>query len=147
MNSQTGSAGGVPPDSPQSARTTPIARNGGVIRASTIKETPDEGRPLMLKRVINIDHHTADLSVTWVRIWGHHDRMLNELSDRAYYIIEGEGRFQVGDGAPIETVRAGDFVYIPRTVPYEFDGQMRYLVINGPAYRPASDKVLTPVMK
>ena len=147
MKSQTGSAGGASSGGQQPERNSLIARNGGVIRVSTIKETPDEGRPLMLKRVINIDQHTADLSVTWVRIWGHHDRMLNELSDRAYYIIEGEGRFQVGEGAPIETVRAGDFVFIPRNVPYEFDGEMRYLVMNGPAYRAGSDKVLPSVMK
>ena len=115
-----------------------------IIHLGNLPETPQEPRPLTLKRVINIDEHTADISVTWTRIWGHHDRVVNEISDRVYYIIEGEGRFQVGDGAPIENASAGDIVFIPRNVPYEFDGTMRYIVMNGPAYRTASDKVLPP---
>jgi mannose-6-phosphate isomerase-like protein (cupin superfamily) len=131
----------------QPARSSAVARHGGVIPGNSVPEAPQEPRPLVLKRVINIDEHTADISVTWVRLWGHHDRIVNEISDRVYYIIDGEGRFQVGDGAPIEKVTAGDFVYIPRNVPYEFDGQMRYIVMNGPAYRTASDQMLPPVMK
>lgn len=115
-----------------------------IIRPNAMPESPQEPRPLVLKRVINIDEHTADISVTWVRIWGHHDRVVNAISDRVYYIIDGDGRFQVGDGAPIEAVSAGDFVLIPKNVPYEFDGNMRYVVMNGPAYRTASDQVLPP---
>ena len=113
-----------------------------IIHTEDFPESPQDGRPLMLKRVINIDDHTDQLSVTWVRIWGHHDRVVNHISDRVYYVIEGEGRFQVGDDAPAETVRAGEFVFIPRDVPYEFEGEMRYIVMNGPAYRTASDEVL-----
>ena len=115
-----------------------------IIHAGDLPETLQEPRPLALKRVVNIDEHGPDLSVTWARMWGHHDRVVNEISYRAYYIIEGDGRFQVGDGAPIESVSAGDFVLIPRNVPYEFDGTMRYIVMNGPAFRTASDKVLPP---
>ena len=132
-----------------SEQTAPAKRaaKGGVIRGASIPEVPQEGRPLVLKRVINIDEHTPDISVTWVRSWGHHDRVVNEISDRVYYVIEGEGRFQVGDGGPIEKAAAGDFVFIPRNVPYEFDGRMRYIVMNGPAYRTNSDKVLPAALK
>jgi len=113
-----------------------------IIRTEEFPESPQDGRPLMLKRVVNIDEHSNDISVTWVRIWGHHDRVVNHISDRVYYVIDGEGRFQVGDDAPIDTVRAGEFVLIPKDVPYEFEGEMRYIVMNGPAYRTASDEVL-----
>jgi mannose-6-phosphate isomerase-like protein (cupin superfamily) len=113
-----------------------------IIRGNEVAEVAQEGRPLALKRVVNVDEHTPQISVTWARLWGHHDRVVNEISDRVYFIIEGEARFQVGDDAPIETVEAGDFVFIPQSVPYEFDGMMRYIVMNGPAYRTASDKVL-----
>lgn len=118
-----------------------------IIRPNDLPETPQDPRPLVLKRVINIDDHTPDISVTWVRIWGHHDRVVNDISDRVYYIIDGEGRFQVGDGAPIEAVQGGDFVFIPKGVAYEFDGQMRYVVMNGPAYRTASDQVRPPAFE
>ena len=113
-----------------------------IIRPDDVPETPQDPRPLALKRVINIDEHTDQLSVTWVRLWGHHDRVVNHISDRVYYVIEGGALFQVGDGMPIETVTAGDFVFIPKDVPYEFEGEMRYVVMNGPAYRTASDVVL-----
>lgn len=113
-----------------------------IIRPTDVPEQPQEPRPLVLRRVINIEEHTTDLSVTWVRLWGHHDRVVNHISDRAYYIIEGAARFQVGDNTPIEDVAAGDFVFIPRDIPYEFEGEMLYIVMNGPAYRADSDEVL-----
>jgi mannose-6-phosphate isomerase-like protein (cupin superfamily) len=113
-----------------------------IIHPDDLPETLQEPRPLALKRVINIDEHTSQISVTWTRLWGHHERVVNEISDRVYYIIEGEARFQVGDGSAIESVAAGDFVFIPRNVPYEFEGTTRYIVMNGPAYRTASDQVL-----
>jgi mannose-6-phosphate isomerase-like protein (cupin superfamily) len=116
-----------------------------IIRPDDVPETPQEPRPLALKRVINFEEHTQDISVTWVRLWGHHDRVVNQISDRVYYVIEGEARFQVGDGSPIEGVAVGDFVFIPRNVPYEFEGTMRYIVMNGPAYRPDSDIKLPSV--
>ena len=112
-----------------------------IIRPGDVPEQSQE-RPLVLRPVINIEEHTSDLSVTWVRLWGHHDRVVNHISDRAYYVIEGSARFQVGDNAPVEDVAAGDFVFIPRDVPYEFEGEMLYIVMNGPAYRADSDEVL-----
>ena len=116
-----------------------------IIDTDDFPESPQDGRPLVLKRVVNIDEHTDQISVTWVRIWGHHDRVVNQISDRVYYVIEGQVRFQVGADAPVETVRSGEFVFIPRGVPYEFEGEMRYIVMNGPAYRTASDEVLPNV--
>ncbi len=116
-----------------------------IIHPEDVPEVDQDPRPLGLKRVINIEEHSTELSVTWVRLWGHHDRVVNRISDRAYYIIEGEARFQVGDDAPIEAANAGDFVFIPRDVPYEFEGTMRYVVMNGPAYRTDSDVKLPSV--
>jgi mannose-6-phosphate isomerase-like protein (cupin superfamily) len=97
--------------------------------------------------VVNIDEHSSQISVTWARIWGHHDRVVNQISDRVYYIIEGEARFQVGEGGAVESVAAGDFVFIPRAEPYEFEGNMLYIVMNGPAFRTGSDQVLPSVLR
>jgi mannose-6-phosphate isomerase-like protein (cupin superfamily) len=113
-----------------------------IIHCAELPEMPQEGRPLVLKRVINAEEHTANLSLTWVRIWGHHERVVNAVCDRAYYVIAGAGRFQVGDGAAIEPVSAGDAVFIPAGTPYEFEGRMTYLVANGPAFIAGSDQVL-----
>jgi mannose-6-phosphate isomerase-like protein (cupin superfamily) len=115
-----------------------------IIRHGDIPEELQPGRPLSLRRFITADEHTANISMTWVHIWGHHDRVVNAGCDRVYYILDGEGTFQVGDGAPIEAVGPGDVVYIAQGVPYEFEGHMRYIVMNGPAFTAGSDKVLPP---
>jgi mannose-6-phosphate isomerase-like protein (cupin superfamily) len=88
-----------------------------------------------------VETHTPAISVTWVRIWGRHERVVNSSCDRVYYIISGSGRFQVGD-APAGSAEAGDFVFIPRDTSYEFEGSMTYIVMNGPAFTPGSDRVL-----
>jgi mannose-6-phosphate isomerase-like protein (cupin superfamily) len=111
------------------------------IRLQDLDEIREEGYPLVMKTVVNRSEHSKDISITWVEIWGHHQRMVCDVSDRPYYIIEGEGVFQLADGEPFE-VTAGDFVYIPRGVPYEFSGDMTYLVMNGPAFVPGSDQVI-----
>jgi mannose-6-phosphate isomerase-like protein (cupin superfamily) len=111
------------------------------IRVEDVPEIREEGYPLVMKKVIHRDDHSQDISITWVEIWGHHQRMVCDISDRPYYIIQGEGVFQLGDGEPFE-VSGGDFVFIPRGVPYEFSGHMTYLVMNGPAFLPGSDQVI-----
>ena len=73
-----------------------------IIHPDSVLEERQEGRPLVLKRLINVDDHGANLSVTWVRLAGHHDRIANDTCDRVYYVIEGSARFQAGDGAPVE---------------------------------------------
>jgi mannose-6-phosphate isomerase-like protein (cupin superfamily) len=111
------------------------------------QDVPNERQPersLFLKRLIRGDIHSPNLSVTWVRINGHHDRIVNHVCDRVYYVLEGAGQFQLEDG-PLEHVEAGDAVFIPRGTPYEFGGEMTYLVINAPAFVPDSDRVLPSV--
>ena len=94
-----------------------------------------------MKKVVEREQHSDAISVTWVRIWGHHKKMVCDDSDRVYYIIEGQGEFQVGEDPP-GRVATGDFVFIPGGVPYVFDGDMKYLVMNGPAFLPGSDREL-----
>jgi mannose-6-phosphate isomerase-like protein (cupin superfamily) len=118
-----------------------------IIHLERVLAERQPGRPLVLKRIVTAEQHTPALSVTWVRIDGHHDRVLNAACDRAYYVIEGSGRFQVGDGAPVEPVATGDFVYVARGTPYEFEGAMTYLVVNGPAFTPGSDRVLPSTLR
>ena len=111
-----------------------------IIKLDQLPEITETDQPLVMKQAIHRQHGPG-ISVTWVKIWGHHKKMVCDISDRAYYIISGKGEFQVGDDPP-GAVEAGDFVYIPRGVPYVFDGDMTYLVMNGPAFLPGSDKLL-----
>ena len=114
-----------------------------------LEDVPLEAQPersLVLRRAITAEAHSEALSVTWVSIDGRHPRVVNQTSDRVYYVLDGSGRFQVGDGVPWGEVAAGDFVFVPRGTPYEFEGEMRYLVMNGPAFRAGSDEVLESAM-
>lgn len=112
-----------------------------LIRVEDVPEIREEGYPLVMKKVIHRDAHSKDISITWVEIWGHHQRMVCDVSDRPYYIIEGTGVFQLGEDEPFP-VSGGDLIFVPRGVPYEFSGQMTYLVMNGPAFLPGSDRVI-----
>ncbi|MGJ0506943.1 MAG: cupin domain-containing protein [Methylocystis sp.] len=56
--------------------------------------------------------------------------------DEAYYVIEGEVAFQIGDRR--ELVRAGDFVYAPGGTVHAFQGASkspaRLLIFDAPAH-------------
>ncbi len=109
-----------------------------IIKAQDVPELREEGYPLVMKKIIYRGQHSDNISVTLVKMWGHHKKMVCHASDRAYYIIEGEGEFQVGDDPPGQVI-GGDFVFVPAGVPYVFDGHITYLVMNGPAFTPGSD--------
>jgi mannose-6-phosphate isomerase-like protein (cupin superfamily) len=109
-----------------------------IIRSEDVPQVESEHNPLVMKKVINRDEHSEAISVTWVKIWGYHKKMRCDAADRVYYIIEGDGEFQVGDD-PSGKVTGGDYVFIPRGVPYVFEGHMTYLVMNGPAFAPDFD--------
>jgi mannose-6-phosphate isomerase-like protein (cupin superfamily) len=94
--------------------------------------------PLVMRRLLDAERHTDALSITWVSIWGRHERLRTDASDRAYFLVTGTARFQVGDG-PWEEVAAGDVVLVRRGQPYELEGTCTYLVINAPAFRPGDD--------
>ena len=113
-----------------------------IIKLDDLSDITEDGYPLVMKKAIHRAKHGDGISVTWVKIWGHHKKMVCDVSDRAYYIIEGEGKFQVGEDAEWGQVAAGDFVFIAKGVPYVFEGHMTYLVMNGPAFLPGSDQVL-----
>ena len=95
-------------------------------------------KPVLMKALLS-RKHTETISVTWVELAGRCcEQMTCEISDRVYYLLGGQGEFQVGDD-PVERVGKGDLVFIPKGVPYVFSGDMTYLVINVPAFVPGSD--------
>ena len=105
-------------------------------------EAPElEGQPLLMRTYITRDKHSENISITWVKLSGKHSKMVNELSDRVYYIIDGKATFMVGDKEP-GRVTKGDFVFIPKGTPYSFEGSITFLVMNGPAFVSGSDKIV-----
>jgi hypothetical protein len=83
------------------------------------------------------------ISLTRYTFRGRYKPMYCDTSDRIYYIIDGEvTNFRVGDEV-YSKVRKGDLVFIPKDTPYCMDwAECEYMVINGPAFQPGSDKPL-----
>jgi uncharacterized cupin superfamily protein len=112
-----------------------------IIKLDDVPDINQPPRPLIMKKVINRDQHSDLISLTWVRIWGRHEKVVCERSDRVYYIIDGQAEFQVGQDPPVR-VTGGDVVFIAKGVPYVFEGHMTYVVMNGPAFLEGSDTVV-----
>ncbi len=110
-----------------------------IIKFSDTQTDTQGERPLVLKRIIN-QSVTPSISLTWVSLYGRHEKVVNDISDRVYYIIDGEADFDVG--GELGSVTGGDVVYIPKGVPYVFTGHMTYVVMNSPGYVPESDRVV-----
>ena len=121
-----------------------------VIRLADVPEAAQIGPGLdtiIIKKVIGsrerdpafeMPDETPSLSITHVKIWGSLGRSSNEETDRAMFIVDGDGVARVGE-EPAQGFGSGDFILIPKGVPYECDGNFTYLVINSPAYREGTD--------
>lgn len=110
----------------------------GVIRPGDLALESEKENPLSFRRIVRRDRHGSGISMTWIRLKGRHRRIVCHESDRVYYILAGSADFRLGDSPPEKTV-AGDSVFIPRGTPYDFTGEIDYLVMNGPAFLPDSD--------
>ena len=122
-----------PPSDPSAA--------AAVIRPGALPIETEAENPLTYRRLVRRDLHGPGLSVTWIALRGRHRRILCHESDRVYYVLSGSADFALGD-APPQRVTSGDCIFIPRGTAYRFEGQIDYLVMNGPAFRPGSDEYL-----
>lgn len=109
-----------------------------LIRAVDRKEVSDPRDAVTMRSLITAAEHGPDLSVTSIRLQGRHRRLRTERSTRVYYVIDGCAAFSVGDSQPFVAQR-GDAVIVAPGTPYEFEGNMTYLVINTPAFQDGDD--------
>ena len=121
-----------------------------VIRLADVPEIAQIGPDrdtIVMKKVIGsaerdagfeMPDETPSLSITHVKIWVSLQRTANEKTDRAMFIVDGDGVARVGDERS-QRFGPGDFILIPKRVPYGCDGNFTYLVINSPAYREGTD--------
>lgn len=115
-----------------------------IVRLAEQPGRTEDHNPILMRRLIDTERHTAALSMTWVQLSGRHVRLRTDVAERVYIVLAGTGTFQVGDDEPFEVVGAGDVVFIPKAVPYEFAGHFTYLVINAPGFRDGDDVVIGP---
>ena len=96
-----------------------------VIRLADVPEVAQIGPGLdtiVMKKVIGakerdpsfeMPDETPSLSITHVKIWGSLGRSYNDETDRAMFIVDGDGVASVGDHRP-QVFGPGDFILIPR---------------------------------
>jgi mannose-6-phosphate isomerase-like protein (cupin superfamily) len=79
-------------------------------------------------------------SAVYFEVTKAHGKVKSTISDRVYYITEGEGIFEV-DGQQDE-VKAGDVVIIPRNTPYNYwrtGDSFKLFLVHTPAFDPAGE--------
>lgn len=111
-------------------------------RLEDVPLVDEPANDVQMRAMLTVADSPADLSVVWVRITGHHQRLRTDASTRLYIVLEGTGTITVGD-EPLE-VAAGDLVVIPPSTPYHLDGELTYLVCNQPGFREGDDLYLGP---
>ena len=72
------------------------------------------------------------LSVAKVKVVGEQKLGLDQESDTAYYVLEGEVKFFIDDDI-IEVTR-GDLIFIPKNTKYKDSGQLTLLAISVPKF-------------
>lgn len=66
-----------------------------------------------------------------------HGRVFNDISDRIYLVLGGEGWFEINGNR--HYVVATDVVIVPRQTEYDYGGRMTLFLVHTPAYRPETD--------
>ncbi len=71
---------------------------------------------------------------------GIHPIVVNHVSDRAYFILNGKGVVFVGDAK--HHVKANDLVTIPHGTHHGLEGKLRYVIITSPPFDSKNEEVV-----
>lgn len=84
---------------------------------------------------------SESISLSRYKFRGTYRGIYCDISDRIFFIIDGEiTNFRVSAHV-YPTVKKGDVIFIPKGTPYSWDwGECEYIVMNGSAFQPGSDK-------
>lgn len=66
-------------------------------------------------------------------------KIFNERSQKAYYILGGEGEISVGD--EIHEVNKGEFVFVPEKTEHSLEGSFRALIVTSPPFDPEDEEL------
>lgn len=71
-------------------------------------------------------------------VHGNHPKVINHVSDRAYFFLEGSAEVFVS-GTTYHAEK-NDLVTIPHETVHGLSGNAKYLIINSPAFDPATEE-------
>ena len=83
-------------------------------------------------RAYNSKKDFRNASAAYFEVSTHHGRVKSKLSDRVYYILEGQGRFVINNKS--FPVRKTDVIIVPRKTPYDYFGRMKLFLVHVPAF-------------
>ena len=75
---------------------------------------------------------TNNISVAFSHLHGKINKTKNEVSDRVYYFIKANAKFEI-DNETI-SVKDGDVIFIEKNTTYSMDGEFDAVLINTPAF-------------
>lgn len=104
-----------------------------LIRPSDVQAKAHPRAPLQLRRILGRPE-CERLSVTLMELDGSHPTTGFADTDTLYHVLDGAGRFRIDDES-IE-VEEHDFVWIGAGRRFSYEGRMRFLNIQGPAFSP-----------
>jgi mannose-6-phosphate isomerase-like protein (cupin superfamily) len=78
--------------------------------------------------------------VVIAKLNGRHPKLINHVSDRAYFVLSGALDVQVGEETH-HTV-AHDLVLVPANTPHGIDGEGEYLIITSPPFDPQNEEIV-----
>lgn len=71
---------------------------------------------------------------------GDHPYLINKVSDRVYYFLEGKVKVTVGD--EVYDCVKDDLVIIPKNTRHGLTGKAKYIIITSPPFSPENEEVL-----
>ena len=100
-----------------------------VIKAKEIAE--EDFGAIKVKNLFNKED-IDQISVAMIRVSGINRKHINKKSDEFYYVVDGNGTFNVDDVT--SEVEEGDLIFVPKNSPFFNSGQMTMLVFSSPRY-------------
>ncbi len=77
----------------------------------------------------------ADASAAYFEVAGSHGKVKSKVSNRIYFVLDGEGEFNIDGG--VESVKPDDVVIVPKNTPYDYkatSGVLKMFLVHTPAY-------------
>ena len=101
-----------------------------IVKPQDKKNTKDLGY-IKVQQLLN-QEDVENLSAAIIEIDGTNKKIINRKGDAIYYILEGNGYFEI-NGIK-NAVEKGDLVFIPKGCEYFDSGKLKMICINSPRY-------------
>jgi mannose-6-phosphate isomerase-like protein (cupin superfamily) len=79
----------------------------------------------------------SNFSGTLIEINGNHGKIKCLNEDRIYFIIDGKGKFIIDNKET--SVSKSDLIFVPKNVPYDIRGKMKYFLVCSPEFKLGDD--------